>query len=265
MGSLTAVGVGVEVGGARLLAPTDLSLLPGSLIGLVGPNGAGKTTLLRALAQVIDYEGEVLYNQRAVEQMGALDRARKIAYLPQRAQAFWPLPVRELVSLGRLPHHRVGQPLDDADDVAVAKAIARVELTELADRPMDQLSGGEQARALLARALAVEAQVLLVDEPTASLDPYHQLLVMETLADYAADGGLVVAVLHDLPLAARYCPRLVLLNEGHVLADGEAEAVLNDANLATCYRIESLRGSDGGATWILPWARSVEAENPPRV
>ncbi|MEQ8500544.1 MAG: ABC transporter ATP-binding protein [Sneathiellaceae bacterium] len=253
---LATQGLSVDLGGAAVLRDIDLVLRPGGLVGLIGPNGAGKSTLLRALLGLLrPKSGRVLLDGAEI---GRLDRrllARQAAYLPQGHQVHWPLEVARLVALGRLPHLAPFQRLGAADARAVGEAMARADIGHLARREATSLSGGERARAMLARALAGETPILLADEPVTSLDPYHQLQVMELLHGLAGEGRLVVAVLHDLILAGRFCDWLVLLDRGRLAADGPPAAVLAPEPLARVYGIEAVSGTAGGAGYVLPWRR----------
>jgi iron complex transport system ATP-binding protein len=233
-------------------------LEPGGLAALIGPNGAGKSTLLRALAGLVPHRGHVSWRGVPVTTLGNRARARTIAYLPQDPPVHWPLLARELVALGRLPHLAYGAKQGDVDEAAVLAALEHTDALELAARRVDRLSVGERARVLLARALAVEAPVLLVDEPIAMLDPYHQLHVMSALRAYARGDSrtgprLVVAVLHDLTLAARFCSRLLLLNEGAIVADGAPDTTLEAANVRDYYRVEALVTRHEGEPVVVPW------------
>ena len=156
-------------------------------------------------------------------------------------------------SLGRLPYRRPFSPPSAADRAAVEAALAAAEVVELRRRPIGTLSGGERARALLARALAVEAEMLLADEPVATLDPLHQLRAMGLLRAAARKGAGVVVVLHDLTLAARFCDRLIVLADGRVVADGPPAAALTDAVLAAAYGVKALRGERDGEPFVVPW------------
>ncbi|MBU0724795.1 MAG: ABC transporter ATP-binding protein [Alphaproteobacteria bacterium] len=217
-----------------------LALAAGDFVGLLGPNGAGKTTLLRALAGLLLPQfGSVRLDGQPLTALPAADRARRLAYLPQGAECHWPLSVAALVALGRLPHRAPWAALSPVDIAAIDAAMAFTDVRHLADRPVTRLSGGERARVLLARALAVDPAILLADEPVAGLDPGHQLDVMALLAARAQAGGAVLVVLHDLTLAARFCRRLVLLQAGRILADGPPEAVLTPANLRAAYGIDA--------------------------
>jgi len=184
--SLRADQLEVRYGDATAVHAASFAFETGQLIGLIGPNGAGKTSLMKALAGILSASGDVSWQGCTLAGLDADERARTIAYLSQAPQQAWPLAVRELVELGRLPHRRFGQRATVADTDAVERALQQTGIRDLADRPIDTLSGGERMRAHLARAFAVDAPVLLVDEPVASLDPYHQLKVMQLLNDYRA-------------------------------------------------------------------------------
>jgi iron complex transport system ATP-binding protein len=167
----------------------------------------------------------------------------------------WPLSVERLVALGRLPHLGPLSRLTDTDQRTIADAMARADVVDLAGRVATELSGGERARVMLARALAVGAPGLIVDEPLASLDPGHQIDVMELLAREAAGGALVVAVLHDLTMAARYCRRLLLVGDGALIADGPPAEVLTTPLLRAVYGITALIGTQGSAPLVVPLGR----------
>lgn len=259
MRNLSVSDVTVLLGSRQVVQNVSFSADVPSLIGLIGPNGAGKTSLLRAIAGLTACNGAVLVDALPVTDLDDQSRARIISYLAQDAQAHWPLEVERLVTLGRLPHLPPFAAPGGADRDAVVGALTRADVLHLRGRRIDQLSGGERARVLLARALAVEAPCLLVDEPVTSLDPYHQLHVMEVLRGYADEGALVIAVLHDLTLAARFCDRLLLLSSGVLKAEGSPAQVLTADNLADVYRIKALTGADAalGVSQhvVLPWSR----------
>jgi iron complex transport system ATP-binding protein len=237
---------------------TTVALEPGALVALVGPNGAGKSTLLRALAGLVPHDGAVTWRNAPLARLDAKTRARTVAYLPQDPPVHWPLPASEVVALGRLPHRAYGAEQSSADEAAVRAAMRETDTLEFAARSVNRLSVGERARVLLARALAVEAPVLLVDEPIAMLDPYHQLDVMRTLRAYATESDgpgarLVVAVLHDLGLAARFCDRVLLMNEGKVVGDGPPDATLSSAAIRMHYRVEPFIARHDDEPLIVPW------------
>jgi iron complex transport system ATP-binding protein len=262
---IEAKGIAVRFGATTVLDGVDLALHAGEMVGLIGPNGSGKTTLLRVLANLRAPEGgRVHYAGRTAAEIGARALARQIAYLAQGGTVHWPMRVETLVALGRLPHRRPFQGLSAADHQAVEQAMAAADVASLRRRTMTQVSGGERMRILLARALAVDARVLLADEPIAALDPLHQLQVMELLRATAGKGRAVILVLHDLALAMRFCDRLILLAGGGILMEGLPASVLTDDHLARAYGVEVVRGERDGVAFVLPWKPSeTSAVGPP--
>ncbi len=258
---IEAKGIAVRFGAVALFEGVDLVTRAGEMVGLIGPNGSGKTTLLRVLANLRAPEGgQVHYAGRTAAEIGRRELARRIAYLAQGGSVHWPMRVEALVALGRLPHRRPLQGADAADRRAIEQAMAAADIAWLRERTMAQVSGGERMRVLLARALAVEASLLLADEPIAALDPLHQLQVMQLLRTIArADRGVIV-VMHDLALAMRFCDRLVLLARGGVLVEGPPAQVLTDAHLALAYGVEVIRGERDGIPFLLPWRPSSKSE-----
>jgi iron complex transport system ATP-binding protein len=243
--------VSVTLGARRVVENISADLL-GGVIGLIGPNGAGKSTLVRAIAGLVPAEGAVLIDGVSVTNISLRDRARRIAYLPQGQAVHWPLTVERLVALGRLPHLAPFARPSETDAQAIERAIERTELRGLRDRPVDELSGGERARVLLARALAVEAPLLLADEPLAALDPAHQIEVMALLRAEAACGVTVITVLHDLTLAARWCDRLLLIEQGRLVADGKPAQVLTADRIGSVYGVSAFIGEAEGEPLIVP-------------
>ncbi|MGV3770692.1 MAG: ABC transporter ATP-binding protein [Sphingobium phenoxybenzoativorans] len=257
MVTITIEGLRISLSKHPALRGIDASLDGGMLIGIIGPNGAGKSTLARAILGLVKPEqGRVLIDAVDASALPRAKIARTIAYLPQGQTLHWPLDVERLVALGRLPHLAPFSDISSADQAAIDKAIALTDVEALRHRTATELSGGERARVLLARALAVEAPVLIADEPLASLDPGHQLEVMELLRAQAASGTLVIAVLHDLTLAARFCDRILLLNKGEIAADGDPSDVLNAGNLATVYGVRAWLGQADGAPVVIPLSRN---------
>jgi iron complex transport system ATP-binding protein len=236
---LTASNLFVRLDRTLIVKDASLTLRQGQFTALVGPNGAGKTTLIRAVAGVLPAEGTVQIEGKALSEFSPRERAKRIAYLPQGNTFHWPMPVEQIVALGRYPHGDPFSPPTEADRVAVAHALAATGTQELAHRPVTHLSGGEKARVALARALATEAKVLLADEPTMSLDPRHQLMVMDLLRDQARKGGAVLAVVHDLALAARYADRVVTIQNGQVSADAMPHDALNAERIASVFGVEA--------------------------
>jgi len=253
---LDAAAITVGAGGRLILDQADISLSSGEFVGLVGPNGAGKSTLLRALLGLAARRaGAVLLDGQDIGALPARERARRIAFLPQDRRVEWRLSGYDVVMLGRYPH-RKGLSGPTADDrQALARALAAVEGEDLIRRPVSVLSGGELTRILLARALAVEAPLLIADEPIAALDPYHQLQVMEILRARARSGAGVLAVIHDLSLAMRFMDRLVLMQSGRVIASGAPRDVLSADQLARVYGVRGLEGVHEGVPFLLPWSR----------
>ncbi|MCC7346178.1 MAG: ABC transporter ATP-binding protein [Variibacter sp.] len=236
---LAADAVCVRIGARLVVEDVSFALRAGELAVLVGPNGAGKTTLLRALAGLIPATGAIRLEQRALEAYRPAERARRLAYLPQGHVFHWPLAVRAAVALGRLPHADPFARVSAADAAAVDAAIAAADLAALAERSVLTLSGGERARVALARALATGARVLLADEPTASLDPRHQLAVMDRLREVARAGGAVLAVTHDLALAARYGDRVLVMQAGRIVADAPPALALSPERLAQVFQVDA--------------------------
>jgi iron complex transport system ATP-binding protein len=215
---LRAEELTVALGGKVVLHEVSVELQPG-WTAIVGPNGAGKSTLLRALAGLLPRRsGEVWLLGRPLDDWSARERARHIAWLAQQGQAHGDLSVRELVQLGRLPHLGLFGAAGAQDELAVDAAMQATECAAWSQRRLEQLSGGERQRCLLARALAVQAPVLLLDEPTTHLDPPHQVAVVRLLQRLGRQ-GTVVSVLHDLPLALQ-ADRVLLVCGGRVLARG---------------------------------------------
>lgn len=248
--------LGVDLGGKTVLDGVDLEISAGMFLGIAGPNGAGKTTLARTMAGLIaPQRGAVMLDGVLMSAVKPSLRARRIAYLAQGGQVHWPLTVARLVALGRMPHLSAFQRLTPQDEAAIARALHRADATHLADRVMSSLSGGERALALVARALAVEANILIADEPAAALDPSHQLQVLEVLAEEAARGAAVIAVMHDLGLARRFCHRLLLVHRGHVLADGPPGDVLTKQNLESVFAVEAAFGVSNGVPVVTPLRR----------
>lgn len=256
MVSISIDGLSVDLGGRAILRDVAMDLAPGALIGVIGPNGAGKSTLIRAMLGLLPFQqGQVTIDGQAVGAMAPRDLARAIAYLPQGQVLHWPLSVERLVGLGRLPHLGPLSRPGAQDREAIAEAMQRADIASLADRTATELSGGERARVMLARALAVGARGLVVDEPLASLDPGHQIDVMELLTREARRGALVVVVLHDLSMAARYCDRLLLMDEGRLIADGAPAQILTQERLRAVYGISGHIDLTGDAPMVVPMAR----------
>jgi iron complex transport system ATP-binding protein len=258
---LEARSITASVKGRTIVSNAALDVAPGELVGLIGPNGAGKSTLLKALLGIRPRDrGGVTIGGDDFFTLPTRERARRVAFLPQERHVEWRLAAYDVVMLGRYPHHSGFGGYTAEDRAAVDRAIAAVDGQQLVDRPVTVLSGGERTRILLARALAVEAPILLVDEPIAALDPYHQLHVMEILQGLSRAGSGVLAVIHDLSLASRFMDRLVLMNEGAIIANGKPADVLTPDLLASAYGVEAMSGSHNGASYVLPWSRTAASK-----
>ncbi|MFB0873597.1 MULTISPECIES: ABC transporter ATP-binding protein [unclassified Sphingobium] len=255
MVTIAAEGLSVRLGRHPAVTGIDLRLTPGQLVGIIGPNGAGKSTLMRALLGLArPTAGRVTIDGADIAKLDRRAVARAIAYLPQGQTLHWPLSAERLVALGRLPHLGPLSRLSSEDATAIDAALAQTDALNLKNRIATELSGGERARVLLARALAVGAPALIADEPLAALDPGHQIDVMTLLRDQARGGALVVTVLHDLNIAARWCDRLLLMDGGALVADGAPLDVLTHANLARVYGVTA-RIEEGGAPLVIPTGR----------
>jgi iron complex transport system ATP-binding protein len=237
--ALAASNLTVRLGTKAVVRDASLALNAGELVALVGPNGAGKTTLMRALAGLIPADGAITLDGKPLQSLKARERARAIAYLPQGHVFHWPMSVASIVMLGRAPHADTFSAVTPDDRGAVARALKMTETEAFADRAVTTLSGGERARVALARALATQAHVLLADEPTAALDPRHQLTVMELLRQAAHGGGAVLAIMHDLTLAARFADRVAVMDRGAVVADAAPADAMSTERLASVFGIES--------------------------
>ena len=236
-----------RLGGTEVLRGVSLDVRAGEFVGLIGPNGAGKSTLMRAAIGLIPAGGARQIGETPIERLAAGERARRVAYLPQGREIAWPVTVETLVALGRAPYRKSFAPPDAADRTAVEAALSRMDVADFRTRPATDLSGGEQARVLIARALAQEAPLLIADEPTAGLDPSHQIELMETFATLAREGRGVLASLHDLGLAARWCGRVALMDGGRIVAEGTPVEVLTAERLQQVYGISARieEGPDG--------------------
>ncbi len=234
MSFLTLTGFGVSRGTCDILRDIDLSIGAGELVGIIGPNGAGKTTLMRASLGLIDGIGH-----SSLAALPPRVRARAVAWMPQAREIAWPVSVDRLVMLGRTPHLGAGQRPSEADRAAVDQALQRMDLGAFRDRTATQLSGGEQARVLIARALAQETPLLMADEPIAGLDPAHQIATMQTFASLASEGRSVIVSLHDLGLAARHCTRLIVIDKAGIAADGTPQDVLTPHLLRETFGISA--------------------------
>jgi iron complex transport system ATP-binding protein len=252
--ALAFEGIGVEIGGREILRDVHLELARGEVLVVAGSNGAGKTTLLRVASRVLrPSAGLVRVGGRAADSLPRRELAREIAVVPQDVQVAFPFRAGEVVLMGRSPHlGALGY--ESPDDVERAReAMARVGIADLADRSILELSGGERQLVLIARALAQDSEVLLLDEPTAHLDLRHRIQVLSLVRDFAAAGRSALVVSHDLSLAARTCDRLALLAGGGLLAAGRPGDVLSRENLRAAFDIEAdILAAPDGAPIVVP-------------
>lgn len=244
----------ISLSGRHVLGPVSLAFGAGETVGLLGPNGAGKSTLMRALAGLLDSGDSVSIDGTALSAMTQAERARKIAFLPQTRTIGWPLAVQRVVELGRLPFRAYGKPLTTHDSDICAEAMRLADVTDLASRPATELSGGEQARVLAARAIAQDTPLLITDEPVSGLDPAHQIAMMTAFRALAAKGRTVLVSLHDLTLAARWCDRVMVLDRGLIVADGSPQDVLTAELLRNVYGISAHVARTEGGLIVAPVA-----------
>jgi iron complex transport system ATP-binding protein len=249
---LSARNVSVIRGRRNIVDDATMALNAGELTILAGPNGAGKTTLARAMAGVLAFNGSVTFDGLDLTAMPPRARARALAYLPQGHQFHWPMSVRSIVALGREPHADPFSQQSAADRAAIQRAMEATATEDFATRTITTLSGGERARVAMARALATEAPVLIADEPTASLDERHQLIVMELLQQIAHQGAAVLAIIHDLTLAMRFADRVVLMNEGRIVANDTPPLALTPDRIAAVFGISVNRVETPDGPLLIP-------------
>ncbi len=252
---LSARAVTVDRGGVTVVDGVSVDAHRGQWLTMIGPNGAGKTSLLLALAGLIDHGGAIHVGGGPVERLGRRQRAQRVALVPQHPVIPLGMTVSDYVALGRTAHlPLVGAP-STRDQRVVDDILDRLELRRFAARGVTTLSGGERQRCLLARALAQEAGLVLLDEPTTGLDIGHQTQVLDVVDDLRAERGLtVVATMHDLTLAGRHADRLLLLAEGRVVAAGAPAEVLDAGVLSACYGAPVRVIHDQGTVVVVPAA-----------
>ncbi len=246
--SITFKNTTIQVGTKTLLDQIDLKIVPGKLTGIVGPNGAGKTTLLKsALGLLSPITGNVNIASANVNSLSLQQRADQMSYYTSHGSVAWPLNVQTIVSMGLKKSAKA--PQND-----LKNTLKDLQLTGLENRLYDSLSSGQQVRVHLARMLINGAPVLLLDEPTAQLEPKHQISTMELLKNLTETRGYtIVIVLHDLTLASRFCDQIALINHGKLIAHGTPDAVLCDDNLQSVFGVSALRIKDLGQSHAIPW------------
>lgn len=249
---LVSSAITVTRGARRIVDNADLTLNCGELTILAGPNGAGKTTLARAMAGLIAAEGSVTFDSINLRELAPRARARAISYLPQGHEFHWPMRVDSIVALGREPHADPFSQTSAKDRIAIERAMEATAVGEFSSRLITTLSGGERARVAIARALATEASVLIADEPTTSLDERHQLIVMDLLQRIAHQGTAVLAIIHDLALAMRFADRVVVMNEGRIVANDAPSLALTPDRIADVFGISVNRVETPDGPLLLP-------------
>jgi iron complex transport system ATP-binding protein len=243
MSQLTVQSLQFLRGERRILDDINVRFESGSVTAVLGPNGAGKSTLLASIAGLLKpASGAIDLDSQSTLTMNSLARARRIAFLPQSPEIAWPIDVETLVGLARIPFHGVTSSVEDA--AAVARAMESTQIAQWSKRIVTTLSGGERARTLLARIFAGEPEWILADEPFAGLDPSHQFEAADLLCAFARGGRGVVLTIHDLTLAARIADRIVILQDGRIVADGTPAEALTPAILRSVYGID--------AEWLNP-------------
>jgi len=236
MSGIELSSVTVVLGGRPVVDRIDLSVLEGEWVAVIGPNGAGKTTLLRAIARLVPFAGSIELGGRPTAAMRRSELSRLVAVVPQEPSTPPWMTVGEYVLLGRTPHLGPLAKEGRRDLEAAARALERLDLSGFDERPLGTLSGGEKQRVVVARALAQEARIILLDEPTAALDIGHQQQALDLLDVLRVESGLtLVAAMHDLTLAAQYAERMVLLDQGRAVADGLPRDVLTEETIARHY------------------------------
>jgi iron complex transport system ATP-binding protein len=253
---LEAKQLSVSLGGRQIVKNMSFQLNPNEVVGVIGANGSGKSTLLKAVAGLLPMDsGSVNLDGKPLLNYAPKEIARTMAYLPQGAECHWPLSVERVVALGRLPFRGMANLRPEHDKTLITRALEAVDALHLRTRVITELSGGERARVFLARALAGDPALMLIDEPAAGLDAYHHLQLMELLAARAHEGRGILVVMHELGMAARFCDRLLLIHDGELLASGAPGEVLTDELLAKAHRVRVFRAEYEGDSVLVPWSR----------
>ncbi len=236
----------------QVLDQITLNFEQPQLVGLIGPNGAGKSTLMQALTGLLPFSGHIELEDRALADYHATERAQKLAFLPQDRTVHWALSCQAIVMLGRMPYRSSFSQPSAQDKAIVRDAMLQMDVLTFAERPFDRLSGGEQARVLIARLLAQEPNIILADEPVNGLDPAHQIALMHAFRGQVRLGRTVLVTLHELALASHWCDRIIMLDQGRVVADGSTHQVMTVDNIRQVYGVESTIVSASGRQLLVP-------------
>ncbi|MBT6466942.1 MAG: ABC transporter ATP-binding protein [Kordiimonadaceae bacterium] len=249
---LKTENINLDINNNSILEDVTITLNRGEMVGLIGPNGAGKTSLLKCILGLLEVKsGSISVDNKNIDDLILKERAKKMAYFAQGAPIYWPLTVENVVGLGRVPHLNQWQKISEDDEKIIESAMEKTNCISLKGRLVTSLSGGERARVLLARALATRAPYIMADEPIASLDPAHQLQVMEILKKLSKNNNGVMVVMHDLSLALRYCDRLILLDSGKLIGQDTPDIILSDDKLASVFGIRASRWTDSGEDFLI--------------
>jgi iron complex transport system ATP-binding protein len=253
LNGLSIKNAGVRIDGRWLVQGASFDVEPGAVTALVGPNGSGKSTILRLLSGLWQAtEGCVELDGTPLRKMRRRDVARRLSFVPQDTGIDFGFSVQEVVEMGRHPHRGRFESFEDSDRRSVARALEQADVAELAARPVNELSGGERQRVLIARSLATEAEILLLDEPTSNLDIDHGLEVLTLLRRLANEGKSVVVALHDLNAVMRFADRAIVLDGGRISVEGPPAEVLTEGSVAAVFgvRLERLQRQDGSPVLV---------------
>ena len=242
-------------GSTEILRDINMGLNPSEVLGIVGPNGTGKSTLLRCIDRILIPEGEVLLDGQEISGMSRVEIAKRIGYVPQSMTGVFPATVFDMVLLGRRPHLSWRSSEEDMDKVL--EMLDLMDIKDLAMRNFNETSGGQQQKVLIARALAQDVDILLLDEPTSNLDIKHQLEVMEILTELSKTKGIsVMMAIHDLNLASRYSDRIIMLNGGGIRDEGDPASVLTAENIRSVYGVDVVVRNEDGKPYMIPMRSS---------
>ncbi len=242
-------------GSTEILRDINMGLNPSEVLGIVGPNGTGKSTLLRCIDRILIPEGEILLDGQEISGMSRVEIAKRIGYVPQSTTGVFPATVFDMVLLGRRPHLSWRSSEEDIDKVL--EMLDLMDIKDLAMRNFNETSGGQQQKVLIARALAQDVDILLLDEPTSNLDIKHQLEVMEILTELSKTKGIsVMMAIHDLNLASRYSDRIIMLNGGGIRDVGDPASVLTAENIRSVYGVDVVVRNEDGKPYMIPMRSS---------
>ena len=266
MVSLNIDGVECRYGSIKILENVSLSVKAGDFVGILGPNGSGKTTLLKSISRTLKpYKGTIMLNDKDIYSLKSIDVAKQMAVVPQDNTISFSFTALEVVLMGRNPHMERFQ-METENDMTIARRVMNLTNTwHLASRPVNELSGGERQRVIIARALAQKPKILLLDEPLTYLDIINQLEIMDLIKSLCvAEGIIVMAVVHDLNLAARYCNTALLLNKGSVFAAGPLDKVMTSENIKSVFKVDAIvkRNPVTNSLYIIPL--SPPKSSPPK-